>query len=592
MSGDVLTATSAPTGPRRRPRLAPGVRLVGRTILAVIATGLVAVAVGVPAATVEGSLGPHRAEYSVLNRPYVGIDLGPIGSIYLDSPLPWPLGLEVRVQEIPAGLAAGGQDPAQALAEDLESYIQFFAQPELAVQDSVGALVDDAIRRVVLIWSMLLLGVAAGRLVYVHGPSQAALRATLGRPGVTALLVAVMASSVVAPLRDFAAVARAEGRRSPVLAGTLLADARIVGRVGDLLDTYGPYALAAIEENRAFYDEATANLAAAYEADVEPMAPAPVDVEQAPDAAGQAPDAAEQEAESGDAQEPMDGDAAEAVDASIPDPPPVGSPEDVVTLVLVSDFHCNVGMAPVIGEAVRRSGAQVVLNAGDTVISGTSVEQFCVDALARAVPPGTPLVVAPGNHDTEETAAQEGRAGAVVLAGEPIVVAGVRILGDAEPNITVVTSGDRRRSGYPSREEMARRLEERACQSELAGRPIDILLLHNPRAGIAPMNSGCIPLQLSGHFHRQVGPTPQGLGLLYVAGSVAGASAGQPSIGPLRSPGVMTVVRYDRAAKRPVHYRTITVGTDASAELGAWLPFPEPPLEPVSAELGLSDPAA
>jgi hypothetical protein len=246
-------------------------------------------------------------------------------------------------------------------------------------------------------------------------------------------------------------------------------------------------------------------------------------------------------------------------------------------------------MSTVVGEAVRQSGAVAVLNAGDTVISGTSVEQFCVEALAQAIPSGVPVVVADGNHDSSLTSEQERRAGFTVLTGEPVTVEGLRILGDAEPTITTVTEGTRLR-GQESRSEMGLRLAERACASDQAGEPVDILLVHNPRAGVAPMSSGCISLQLSGHFHRQVGPTHQGLGVLYAGGSTAGATAGKTSIGPLQSPGVMTVVRYDPVGHRPVDYRVITVSTDTAVKVGRWLPFPGRPVVPVTADLDVTDP--
>ena len=571
----------APAG-RRAVRPPGPARRIATAVALLLVTGVVALAVGVPAATVDGSLGPHNARYSALLRPYVWIDLGPVGSIYLDSP--FPLGVEVRVQEIPAGLSAGGQDPVQALGADLEGYVQFFAEPGLAVEEALGALARDALRRVVLVWSLLLVGVAAARIVFRHGPTHAAIRNAAGRPGVAALLTVAAAGSVAVVAREYVASAPPEGSTSPVLAETVLADARIVGRVGELLDTYGPYAIDVIEENAAFYEAATANLAAAYPPDASDERPGepdrgvadPGDVDQVEPDPDADPEASP--APTGPTAAPVEAEPADVREA--------------VTVLFVSDLHCNVGMTDVIGEAVRRSGATVVLNGGDTVISGTSVEQFCVDALARALPAGVRLVVADGNHDTELTSQQQRRAGAVVLTGEVVVVGGLRILGDADPAVTEVAAGNRARDGYPDRATQAARLTQRACEAQEAGRAIDILMVHNPRIGVGPMASGCVPLQLSGHFHRSIGPTQQGLGLLYVTGSVAGATAGQPTIGPLRSPGTLTVLRIDPMGNGPLDHRLITVGTDAGVEVGPWLPFPDPAVKPVVAELGWSDPAA
>lgn len=570
-------------------------------------TGLLAVVVSVPMASAEGSLGPHRATYSLGTNNLVDVDLGPLGALVLDSPLPWPLGIEVRVQEIPADLSATG-NTALSLAGDLDGYLRFFTQPDLAVRDAGRALAADALARTVVTWSVFLVLVAAGRLASRRGALRLEIATVLSRPGVAVLVVAVSLTSALAVVRDLASAPSFEGRTSPVLAGTALAEARIVGRLGDLVDTYGGYAVDAIERNEQFYDAAAANLVAAYERDPAPLAPLeravtktleprPTDGSQpaqpgtdprpdgvtGPDGVAEAQGATGADGGAG-ADLPSVLDAAEAGENA-----PRGSPEDFVTFLMVTDLHCNVGMARVVGAAVRLAEADAVLNAGDTVISGTSVEQFCVTALAEAVPGGVPIVVADGNHDTELTAAQERRAGNIVLDGEPVTVAGVRILGDAEPNITTVTEGLRLR-GDETRAEMALRLAERACRAQEAGQPVDILMVHNPRAGVTPMASGCVTLQLSGHFHRQVGPTHQGTGILYAAGSTAGATAGRSSIGPLQSAAVMTVLRFDPVAGRPVDYRLITVDTDGSVRLGPWTPFPGPPVVPVSADLDVAEP--
>lgn len=550
--------------------------------LAVVVTGVVAVVVGVPTAGTDGSLGPHRATYEVTTDHEVRVNLGPLGSLALDSPLPWPVGVEVLVQEIPAGLSTTGANPALALVDDLEGYLQFFARPELAVQGAVDALVVDVLGRTVLLWSTLLVLVAAGRLASREGALRVQVRASLARPGVGTLLGAVAAVAVVVPSVLTAGSAEPPGRRSIVLAGTPLAQARIVGRLGELVDTYGGMALDAIEENRDFYDTAAANLTDAYATDPAPLEPGPGSI------AGRGPGPASDEVPSSSASPsgtvPPVTAAADTGVAAVPSPGPTGDPSDVATFLLVSDLHCNVGMAAVVGEAARLAAAQAVLDAGDTVIAGTSVEEFCVNALAEAIDPEVPLVVADGNHDSEETAAQERRAGAIVLEGEPVVVAGVRILGDAEPTLTTVTEGTRLK-GDETRTEMARRLAARACEAVDAGEQVDILMVHNPRAGVAPMASGCLPLQLSGHMHRQIGPTPQGLGLLYGSASTGGATLGGQTIGPLQAPGVMTVLRFDAVAHRPLAYRLLTIGTDASADVGPWLPFPEPSSTPVVADL-------
>lgn len=536
--------------------------------LAVVTAVLLGVVVGVTTATAQGSFGPHRATYSVTVDRAVTVDLGPIGSLVLDSPLPWPLGVDVVVGEIPAELQteSSATDPVRALAGDVEGYLQFATAPDVAVRSAARGLVQDALARSTLAASVVLVLVAAGRLA---SPSllREETRRALARPGVALLAGAAAVALVAAPVVASGTRGNTEGRTSPVLAGTPLAEARIVGRLGDLVDTYGARAVEAVRETQAFYARAAENLAAASESDAAQAPTATI----GPPADDGAPD----------------GDEA----AATPGAEPAVDPAAVVTVLVVSDLHCNIGMAQVVRQAVESTGAQAVLNAGDTVISGTAVESLCVDALADAVPDGVPLVVADGNHDTPETTAQEKASGAVVLEGDVVTVAGLRILGDAEARITTVVDGARLRAGE-TRMDVAARLADAACAARDAGDPVDLLLVHNPRAGLPALSTGCVPLQVSGHLHRQVGPTQHGLGILYVAGSTAGATAGRQSIGTLESPGVMTVLRLDADRRRPIDLRVLTVGTDAAVELGPWTPFPEPTDRQVTADLGAPDEAS
>lgn len=531
--------------------------------LAVVTAVLLGVVVGVTTATTQGSFGPHRATYSVTVDRAITVDLGPIGSLVLDSPLPWPLGVDVVVGEIPAELQteSSATDPVRALAGDVDGYLQFATAPDVAVRSAARGLVEDALARSTLAASVVLVLVGAGRLA---SPSllREETRRVLARPGVALLAGAAAVALVAAPVVASGTRGNTEGRTSPVLAGTPLAEARIVGRLGDLVDTYGARAVEAVRETQAFYARAAENLAAAYQGDAGPTATI------GPPADDGAPD----------------GDDA----AATPDAGSTVDPAAVVTVLVVSDLHCNIGMAQVVRQAVESTGAQAVLNAGDTVISGTAVESLCVDALADAVPDDVPLVVADGNHDTPETTAQEKASGAVVLEGDVVTVAGLRILGDAEARITTVVDGARLRAGE-TRMEVAARLADAACAARDAGNPVDLLLVHNPRAGLPALSTGCVPLQVSGHLHRQVGPTQHGLGILYVAGSTAGATAGRQSIGTLESPGVMTVLRLDAERHRPIDMRVLTVGTDAAVELGPWTTFPEATDQQVAVDLGVTD---
>ncbi|CAM3707511.1 metallophosphoesterase [Occultella aeris] len=584
---------------RQRPRT----RRTVRAVVAFVLTGLLSLLAGVMTADFEGSLGPHRADYSVRLNGEVTVDMGPLGALIVDSPLPLNLGVDVLVKEIPIELSTPQTDPVVGLTSDLTSYSQFLANPEAAISDAAYGLVLDVVSRWILYWAVLLVGVALGRLA-AHGVLREAVKSAWARQGVPALSVALAVVLVGLPLVEATQTSGGVGRTSRILADTPLAEARITGRLATLVDHYGGYVVDAIDDNTEFYAEAQTNLEAAYAAEADPVAPAegetpqespsgesgtaPTDPASDASAAADAADASatDDSATDGSATDgsatddsATDGSATDgsATDDSATDQADTTeSDPELVTMLLVSDLHCNVGMAPVVGAAVTASESSLVLNAGDTVMGGTSVESYCVNAFARGIPDGVPVVVSDGNHDSVTTADQEASAGWTVLHGEPVDVQGIRILGDTDPTLTSLGAPTR-----PEREEtinqMGNRISQLACQLQEDDEPVDIVLIHSPFAGRQSVEAGCATLSISGHLHRQVGPRQLGLGLQYTSASTAGAGSGTPTIGPLQNPSVMTVIRWDPEAGLPVDYRLITIDPDASVDISDWFAFPEVP---------------
>ncbi|WP_345037597.1 metallophosphoesterase family protein [Georgenia daeguensis] len=596
-------------GTRRRwewwHRQTPATRQTIRGLLAFLVTGLLAAALGVTTASTHSSLGPHEADYHVTLDRQVSLQMGPLGAVIIDSPLPWPLGAEVVVREIPTDLQTSGS-PLPGLLADLEAYGQLFGQPEAAVADAVRGLVTDALGRTAVAWSLMLALLAAGRLAS-RGRLRDELRAALTRPGVAVLSGAVVLGGATAVVLPQTRQETPAGYSPAVLAGTPLEGARITGRLADVVAVYGQTVRSAFEENEAFYALASENLVAAYEAEGEaPRGRSRQSPEGAEAAAGASPsegttaagpssDSTTADPSTGDR---ATGDPSTGNRATADGPTSGGEPSasaateepepDPVTFLMVSDLHCNVGMASVIATAIEQTGAEVLLDAGDTVMSGTSVESYCVNAFARAVPDGVPVVVSTGNHDSVTTAQQERQAGWTVLGGEVVEVAGVRILGDTDPTLTAVGSGTRqeRDETVP---EMEQRLAEVACAAAESGDPVDILLVHNPRAGTATLDAGCAPLQLSGHWHRTVGPEVAGAGTRYISTSSGGGAGGGATVGPLTGEAELTVLRVDRATGEPMDYRRIQVGTDAGVRLGAWYEFPRPASDGGAPDGGVPD---
>lgn len=537
-----------------------------RWALAGFAVLLPSIVWGVATASAEASLGPHLAHYEVTLDQQVTIDLGPLGTVVIDSPAP-VLGARVVVQEIPREVTSlGAASTLDALGQDLESYVQFFTGPQEALDVALRALVVDAIRRSLVAVVAVVAGIWVVRAALGHRRRTELAGMLHERRGLiagatVALVLVVGTLTTSTPTEQASDVSR---QASAVFDGTPLEGARITGRLAGVIDTYGGQVVAAYRDNEAFYDAAAVNLDSAWRERV--VRSGSVDGD--PGGMG--------DGGAGDGGSTDGSDRAGDGSAPAPDAEP-----ELITLLVVSDLHCNVGMARVIRKAAELSGAQLVLNAGDTTVNGTAVESYCVQAVADAVPPGAALVVADGNHDSTETSAQERATGATVLDGAVVEVHGVRILGDSDPNATRIGSGTRL-AGEETPAEVAERLAEVAC----AERP-DILLVHNPRVGEPALSRRCVPTQISGHWHRRVGPVLEGDAVRYVSSSTAGALLGEPTIGPLNGVAELTVLRFDPQTRRIVDYRLIRVHPDARVTVAFALdwpvrrPPPPPPWAPV-----------
>ncbi|MET0434528.1 MAG: metallophosphoesterase family protein [Cellulomonas sp.] len=538
-------AEAAPPVRPDRPARPGRRRWLLHALLALVAL-LAALVFGVTTATAESSLGPHEARYDVTTDATVTIDVGPLGTLQIDSPLPLGLGARVTVEEIPAGVdALHGIDTLQALTGDLNSYLQFFTGPQATIEDAARALVANALWRtlgalvvLVALWfgGRWLLG--AGRREELAG-RLAPHSAQLTAGGLAVVLVGTL---VTASERGDAAERAPSQTASAVFDGTPLEGARITGRLGGIVDTYGGLVVKAFQENEEFYDQADDALVAAW-----------ADWEGRRDARAE---------DAGDAPTATAGPTAGPTGSPSPTPD-AGEPTDEeaepLTLLVISDLHCNVGMAPLITSLAEMSGAEVVLDAGDTTMNGTSVEQYCVTTFARAIPDGVDLITAPGNHDSAETTAQYARAGATVLDGGVIDVRGMRILGDHDPKATRLIQTQTQDESYA---EVGARLSEVACEDPDG---VDLVLFHNPRTAPAMLADGCVPALVSGHMHTRTDPEQIEEGIRYISSSTAGAQENEPRIGPLKGTAEMTLLRWDPTTREILDWQLVEIGTDASA---------------------------
>ena len=574
------TASPARSRPARPRRWLP------RVLLALAAV-VVAVGFGVTTASAELSLGPHEARYDVTTDSTVTIDLGPLGTLQIDSPLPLGLGARVTVEEIPVDVdALHGIDTLQALTGDLNSYLQFFTGPQATVADAARALAVDAAWRSLAALAVLVAVWFAGRAL-LGAARRAELTARLAphtREIVAGGVVVVLVGTLVTASEEDRARERVQAQpASAVFDGTPLEGARITGRLGGIVDTYGGLVIRAYQENEDFYRQADDALVAAWDGWEQRR--------EAVQAAAARAAAAEDGTDGADGTdgtdrgEPGDVDGADSADGAAAEPGatpgPTGTPgptptpdAEPITFLLISDLHCNVGMAPVVRTMTELSGASAVLDAGDTTMNGTSVEQYCVSTFARAIPDGVDLVTAPGNHDSAETTAQYARAGATVLDGGVIDLHGLRLLGDRDPKATRLIVTQTQDESYA---DVGARLSEVACADDDG---VDLVLFHNPRVAPALLADGCVPALLSGHMHTRTDPEQVGQGIRYISSSTAGAQENEPRIGPLKGTAEMTLLRWDPDTRRIVDWQLIEIGTDATATVHDPLPWPQVLPEP------------
>lgn len=559
-------------------------RWLPRALLGLAAV-LVSVGFGVTTATAELSLGPHEARYDVTTDATVTLDLGPFGTLQIDSPLPVGLGARVTVEEIPADVdALHGIDTLQALTGDLNSYLQFFTGPQATIEDAARALVADAAWRSLAALAVLVGAWFAGRALLGAARRQelTARLAPHTRQIVAGGVAVVLVGTLVTASEEDRARERVQAQpASAVFDGTPLEGARITGRLGGIVDTYGGLVIRAYQENEDFYRQADDALVAAWgdwEDRRETSEPAPV--------AATGPTATPTPTppdEAGTADEPAD-------EPTATDSPSPTATEDAepLTFLLISDLHCNVGMAPLITSMAEMSGAVAVLDAGDTTMNGTSVEQYCVSTFARAIPDGVDLITAPGNHDSAETTAQYARAGATVLDGGVIDVHGLRLLGDHDPKATRLIVTQTQDESYA---DVGTRLSEVACDD---GDGVDLVMFHNPRVAPTLLADGCVPALVSGHMHTRTDPEQIGQGIRYISSSTAGAQENEPRIGPLKGTAEMTLLRWDPDTRRIVDWQLVEIGTDASATVHdpePWpLVVPEPDAEADGDGTGTPDP--
>lgn len=569
-------------------------RRVVRTSVLLVVTGVISLLLGLVTASASSPVGPHEADWSTTLDSSVSLDLGPLGSVSLDSPVA-PLGVDVVLGEIPAAAddsAVSSKSVGLDLSSDGAAYVNLVSHPEPTVEAGVRALAADALRRAGLLESVTLCLVAAGRLA-ARGRLRDAVREGLSRGPASALVASTTAVAVAALLVPRLTAGTPEGSTFDVLSGTALADARVSGRVADVIEAYGPRVKSFLDEDERFYTAAEANLRAAWSASQSVGGTTAVTA-----AGGEADDdAVASAAATALARERLTGEVSSPAPSVSPsatvstDPsasPSAGATatasstprttgaltttqDGTITAVMSTDLHCNLDMIALAGTLDEVSGAAVHMDDGDLTMTGSSAEQVCVDALNRAVPSGTARVATIGNHDSADTAARLRAVGWTVTDGIVQSVAGLTVLGDVDAERTDA-SGTRQR-GDETIEQLGTRLNSVACSSLAAGRRVDVMLIHEPYTFAPMQGSGCTPLLLAGHVHQERGMSVTQGQDGPVAALISGAGKGGTSLGAVTQDAYLHVLSFSSDGDL-LAWRAVVVHTDASVTVGAWQPVP------------------
>ena len=179
--------------------------------------------------------------------------------------------------------------------------------------------------------------------------------------------------------------------------------------------------------------------------------------------------------------------------------------EGETTALVVTDRHDNIGMDPVARAIADRAEAKMLIDLGDDTSNGAPWETFSLNSLAREFD-GFDIVSVAGNHDTGPTVRKQMEdKGFTLLKGKPTTVDGVRFLGSSDPRSSGLTHGY---NGDESDNISAIRAQDtKLTKAACDDAEVNVIAVHSPASVKKAAQSGCADLVLTGHLHRQVGPT-------------------------------------------------------------------------------------
>ncbi|MBA2702085.1 MAG: metallophosphoesterase [Chloroflexi bacterium] len=248
------------------------------------------------------------------------------------------------------------------------------------------------------------------------------------------------------------------------------------------------------------------------------------------------------------------------------------------TALVVTDRHDNIGMDPVARAIADRAQAGMLIDLGDDTSNGGSWETFSINSLAREFRDFDIVSVA-GNHDTGPTVRKQMRdKGFTLLDGRPTTVDGIRFLGSSDPRSSGLTAGY---NGNESDNIAAiRGQDEKLTKAACDDGHVGVIAVHSPSSAGKAAASGCADLVLSGHLHRQVGPTlvngTNGRSTTTLSTGTTGGAVYAFALGSkLRREAQVTIVTF--AEGKPVGLQPVSLEPGGIIKIDAYTPIATSP---------------
>lgn len=232
--------------------------------------------------------------------------------------------------------------------------------------------------------------------------------------------------------------------------------------------------------------------------------------------------------------------------------PSLDTGDDAVRVLHISDIHNSPQGYDLAEELVRQFDVDVVIDTGDVSDWGTAPEAQLLGRIGRL---GVPYVYVRGNHDSRQTQrAVAAQRGAVVLDGEYVDVAGLRIWGIGDPRFTPDKDQP---TGHDVEAERIERFAFDVERSLLDSNPrtVDVVAVHDRRA--AGRIGDLVPLVLAGHGHA-AREDRIGDALVLVEGSTGGGGL-RALEGEDPEPLTASVLYFDPVSDRLIAYDRLSV---------------------------------